>query len=286
MVSLNNLTPAPGSTKKPTRVGRGIGSGKGKTCGRGHKGQKSRSGVGGLAKGFEGGQMPLQRRLPKFGFSSRIQGFSASVRVGELNNIGAKVITLEELKKNGIVNKHIRQVKVFASGEVTKALRVEGLKISKGAKELITQKGGSFVEPDQKPNKKIRGKNAKRLAQESSTASPAPKSGKDSSTENKDVKAKSGTQKATKAKTENTAKDKKEVDPADSKKAKEVAQTDTNKKEVDPADSKKAKEVAQTDTNKKEVDPADSKKAKESAQTDTNKKESEKKDAAETTDNS
>lgn len=155
MTFLNNISPPPGSTKKPTRVGRGIGSGKGKTCGRGHKGQKSRAGVGGISKGFEGGQMPLQRRLPKFGFNSRISQFSASIGLNDLNKVDGDVISIDKLKEHGIINKHIRQVKVYASGEVTKALKLEGLSVSKGVGKLISAKGGSVAKIEEQPKQKL-----------------------------------------------------------------------------------------------------------------------------------
>ncbi len=138
---LNSLSPGPRS--KPIRVGRGIGSGKGKTSGRGHKGQKSRSGGGGIRKGFEGGQMPLQRRLPKFGFSSRIGRFSASVRLSELNKVDGNSVSITTLKDAGIINKHIIQVKVFLSGSLDKKVNLEGISVSAGAAKAISDKGGS-----------------------------------------------------------------------------------------------------------------------------------------------
>ncbi len=149
MVFLNNLAPGAGSTKNPIRVGRGIGSGKGKTCGRGHKGQKSRSGVGGITKGFEGGQMPLQRRLPKFGFTSRKSQFAAEVRLGELNKVPGGIIDLLNLKENGIIRKDVLQVKIFLSGEIDKAVTIKSgaVRITKGAKEAVIKKGGIVEEP-------------------------------------------------------------------------------------------------------------------------------------------
>ena len=149
MVFLNNLAPRAGATKNPIRVGRGIGSGKGKTCGRGHKGQKSRSGVGGITKGFEGGQMPLQRRLPKFGFTSRKSQFAAQVRLGELNKVPGGIIDLLNLKENGIIRKDVLQVKIFLSGEIDKAVTIKSgaVRITKGAKEAVIKKGGIVEEP-------------------------------------------------------------------------------------------------------------------------------------------
>lgn len=138
---LNTLKPAPGSTKTSKRVGRGIGSGLGKTCGRGHKGQKSRSG-GKPMVGFEGGQMPLQRRLPKFGFTARKSRFSAEVRLHELAKVGAETIDLAALIAANIVPAHTRQAKVMLSGEIDKAVNLKGIKVSKGAREAIEKAGG------------------------------------------------------------------------------------------------------------------------------------------------
>ncbi len=142
---LNTLSPAPGSKKSSKRVGRGIGSGYGKTAGRGHKGQKSRSG-GSVKPGFEGGQMPLQKRLPKYGFSSRIARTTAQIRVGELNNIDAEVIDLEALKAADLVKQDVLRARVFLSGELTKAVTVKGLAVTKGAREAIEKAGGKIEE--------------------------------------------------------------------------------------------------------------------------------------------
>lgn len=144
---LNTLSPAPGSTKARRRVGRGIGSGSGKTCGTGHKGQKSRSG-GTVRPGFEGGQMPLQRRLPKYGFSSRISRVTAEVRTSELASVTAEVIDLAALREAGLVTSVIRRVKVMLSGEVTKPLTVKGLRVSAGARAAIEAAGGKVIEDD------------------------------------------------------------------------------------------------------------------------------------------
>jgi len=142
---LNSLAPAPGSKPSRKRVGRGIGSGLGKTGGRGHKGQKSRSG-GRVRPGFEGGQMPLQKRMPKYGFSSRVGRVSDQLRLSELNNIEADVIDLEAIKSAGLVGKHILNVKVFLQGEITKAVKLKGIRVSKGAKEAIEAAGGTVEE--------------------------------------------------------------------------------------------------------------------------------------------
>lgn len=137
---LNSLSPAPGSKPSEKRVGRGIGSGLGKTCGRGHKGQKSRSG-GGVKPGFEGGQMPIQRRVPKFGFTSRKSLVSAEVRLSELNAVGDEV-TLDSLKNAGVINKGVKFAKIVKSGEVTAAVTVKGIGATKGAREAIEAAGG------------------------------------------------------------------------------------------------------------------------------------------------
>jgi large subunit ribosomal protein L15 len=141
LMRLNNIKPADGHKHRVRRVGRGIGSGLGKTCGRGHKGQKSRSG-GSVRPGFEGGQMPLQKRLPKYGFTSRIGRVSDQIRVGELANIESDVIDLAAIKAAGLVNSNILQVKVFLQGEINKAVTVKGLRVSAGARAAIEAAGG------------------------------------------------------------------------------------------------------------------------------------------------
>lgn len=142
---LNTLKPAAGSTKTAKRVGRGIGSGLGKTAGRGHKGQKSRSG-GKPMIGFEGGQMPLQRRLPKFGFTARKSRFSAEVRLHELASMDADVVELSTLITANVVPSNTRQAKVFLSGEINKAVTLKGIKATKGAKAAIEAAGGKVEE--------------------------------------------------------------------------------------------------------------------------------------------
>ena len=141
---LNSLKPAQGSKKAGKRVGRGIGSGLGKTCGRGHKGQKSRSG-GKVMIGFEGGQMPLQKRLPKIGFSSRVSIVTDEIRLHELNRFD-DVVDLDTLKKANLVTKNIKRVKVFASGEITKAITLKGIAVTKGARAAIEAAGGKIEE--------------------------------------------------------------------------------------------------------------------------------------------
>ena len=144
-MDLSNLTPATGSVKKGKRIGRGQGSGRGGTSTRGHNGQKSRSGYS-RKKGFEGGQMPLQMRLPKYGFSSRIGRVSAEVRTSELNKLDAKVITIEVLRKANLVTAGIKRAKVMLSGDVTKAVTLEGIGATKGARAAIEAAGGKVID--------------------------------------------------------------------------------------------------------------------------------------------
>ena len=137
----NQLCPAKGATKNRRRVCRGMGSGLGKTGGRGHKGQKSRSG-GKVAVGFEGGQNPMYKRLPKRGFISRKSFYSAQIRLSELNIIKEVNVTIEVLKSNGLINKHVLHAKVFLSGKITKAVNLVGIKASAGALKAIEKAGG------------------------------------------------------------------------------------------------------------------------------------------------
>jgi large subunit ribosomal protein L15 len=142
-MKLNDLRPDPGSRPSAKRVGRGIGSGLGKTCGRGHKGQKARA--GGFHKvGFEGGQMPLQRRLPKVGFRSRTAPDKAEVRLNELNLVEGDVVDLEALKAAGVLNRAVKTAKIIASGEVSRALTIRGLGVTKGARAAIEAAGGTI----------------------------------------------------------------------------------------------------------------------------------------------
>ena len=144
-MKLNTLQPANGSRPARTRVGRGIGSGLGKTAGRGHKGQKSRA--GGFHKvGFEGGQMPLQRRLPKMGFVSRIGARTAEVRLDELAKVEGDVISLASLKAANVIPARTLQAKVILSGKVEKAFTIQGLGVTKGAKTAIEAAGGKIEE--------------------------------------------------------------------------------------------------------------------------------------------
>lgn len=140
---LNSLQPAPGAKSDRKRVGRGIGSGLGKTCGRGHKGQSSRAG-GGVKAGFEGGQMPLQRRLPKSGFVSRVGRFVAEVRLSELAAVNADVVDLAALKSADVIGENIRRAKVIASGTISKSVTLRGLGVTKGARAAIEAAGGTI----------------------------------------------------------------------------------------------------------------------------------------------
>ncbi len=142
---LNELAPAQGAKKKAFRRGRGIGSGLGKTGGRGVKGQKSRTGSS-IPAGFEGGQMPLFRRVPKFGFTSKMAMTTAEVRLSELNKIKGDVVSVETLKEANIIRHDMKRARIILSGEVTKAYTFKGVKVTKGAKQAIETAGGSVEE--------------------------------------------------------------------------------------------------------------------------------------------
>jgi len=145
MMKLNELQAAEGSRKPKKRLGRGIGSGLGKTSGKGHKGQKARS--GGYHKvGFEGGQMPLQRRLPKFGFTSRKSLKRAEIRLSELNKLEESNVDLLTLRAAGLIGANIEFVKIIASGKLEKTLHIKGLPVTKGALEAIEAAGGKVEE--------------------------------------------------------------------------------------------------------------------------------------------
>ena len=155
---LNQIAPNPGSKTTRKRVGRGIGSGFGKTAGRGHKGQKSRS--GGFHKvGFEGGQMPLHRRLPKRGFTAPFGKFTEQIRLSEIDGlklIGDEKITISVLKKLGLVNSLTRRVKVFLSGSINKTVHLEGIAVTPKVKDAIESAGGSVSLPTvEKKSKKL-----------------------------------------------------------------------------------------------------------------------------------
>ena len=138
---LNTLSPAPGSTHYPKRVGRGIGSGLGKTSTRGHKGHKARK-SGHVRPGFEGGQMPLQKRLPKFGFYSRIGSTTAEVRTSELNKLEGNLVNIETLEKANLIDRSVARARIMLSGDVSRSFTVEGVVVTKGAKAAIEAAGG------------------------------------------------------------------------------------------------------------------------------------------------
>lgn len=143
-MELNSIKPAEGSKHAKRRVGRGIGSGLGKTAGRGHKGQKSRS--GGYHKvGYEGGQMPLQRRLPKRGFKSHLLKFNAEVTLSALEQLGLAEVDLAALKQAGLVGEIAKVVKIIKSGEISKAVKLNGIGATAGAKAAIEAAGGSIA---------------------------------------------------------------------------------------------------------------------------------------------
>lgn len=142
---LNTLSPAEGSKHASKRVGRGIGSGLGKTATRGVKGQKSRSG-GGVRRGFEGGQMPLYRRLPKFGFTSRKSLVTAEIRLSDLMKVDGDVVDLNSLKAANVINVQIEYAKIMLSGEISKPVTIKGLRVTKGAKAAIEAAGGKIEE--------------------------------------------------------------------------------------------------------------------------------------------
>ncbi len=139
-----------GTSKNRKRVGRGIGSGTGKTAGRGHKGQKSRSG-GSIARGFEGGQMPLQQRIPKFGFSSRVNRGSKKINLKNISTM--KEVNLDTLKANRIISKATRKVKIFGIYELSQPLNITGIDVTKGAKKSIEKAGGTITPIEVKPTK-------------------------------------------------------------------------------------------------------------------------------------
>lgn len=144
-MELNTIKPGEGAKKVARRVGRGIGSGLGKTCGRGHKGQHSRA--GGFHKvGFEGGQMPLQRRLPKRGFKSMTKADTARIRTSELVGLASEVIDLLALKEAKLVSGKVKAAKVYLSGNLTEKVKVQGLLLTKGARSAIEAAGGQVVE--------------------------------------------------------------------------------------------------------------------------------------------
>jgi len=144
---LNTISPAEGAKKSAKRVGRGIGSGLGKTAGRGHKGQKARA--GGFHKvGFEGGQMPIQRRLPKVGFTSHKARYTAEIRLNELEKVDGGVVTVDSLIDANVISGDIKYAKVILSGAITKPVTVKGLGVTKGARAAIEAAGGKIEAPE------------------------------------------------------------------------------------------------------------------------------------------
>ena len=141
VMRLNTLSPADGSRPNAKRVGRGIGSGLGKTAGRGHKVQKARSG-GSVRPGFEGGQMPLQKRLPKYGFTSRVGMKTAEIRLGDLAKVVGDEISIETLKDADLLRNDMLRARIFLAGTIDRAVTVKGLGVSKGARAAIEQAGG------------------------------------------------------------------------------------------------------------------------------------------------
>lgn len=142
-MNLNSLRPAPGSKTKAKRVGRGIGSGKGKTCGRGHKGQRARA--GGFHKvGFEGGQMPLQRRIPKSGFRSKKSRITDEIRLSDLAKIEADVVDMTALQSAGLITSNVKHVKLIASGKCERAVTIRGILVTAGARKAIEDLGGKI----------------------------------------------------------------------------------------------------------------------------------------------
>jgi large subunit ribosomal protein L15 len=140
-MQLNQLKPGPGSKKPKVRVGRGAGSGLGKTCGRGQKGQGSRK-SGGVRPGFEGGQMPLQMRVPKFGFRSKLALDTAEVRLGELAKVGGDVIDLAALQAADVLSRNVKRARIMLSGSIDRAVTVKGIKVTRGARAAIEAAGG------------------------------------------------------------------------------------------------------------------------------------------------
>jgi large subunit ribosomal protein L15 len=188
-MKLNVLKPAPGANRARRRVGRGIGSGLGKTAGRGHKGQRARS--GGYHKvGFEGGQMPLQRRLPKRGFVSRMRDDTAEVRLADLDRVKSDSVDLAALKEAGVVPRIAKQAKVILAGTLTRKLALKGIAVSKGAKAAIEAAGGSVEVPEVKlaEGKKAERKKA-HVAQAKARAEAPPEADKQSAAGNKPAKA-------------------------------------------------------------------------------------------------
>jgi len=204
-MKLNALHPASGSNRARRRVGRGIGSGLGKTAGRGHKGQRARS--GGFHKvGFEGGQMPLQRRLPKRGFESRTRDDTAEVRLADLDRVKADTVDIGALKAAGIVPRIASRAKVILAGTLRRKLTLKGLAVSKGARAAIEAAGGSIEAPEAKP---AEGKRAERrkayIEQAKARAESRTDADKQANAGDKPIKAKKKAKDEPKAETKSKA---------------------------------------------------------------------------------
>ena len=187
---LNTLKPAPGAHRLPKRVGRGVGSGKGKTAGRGHKGQSSRSG-GGVRPGFEGGQQPLQLRLPKFGFNSAKARRTAEVTLSEVSGMETDVITVKSLMEAKIIKRSMKRARVILSGKISRAVTLEGVHATKGARAAIEAAGGK-VAAAAKPKPAPKAKAAPKSKSESKTPAKAKSGGKAPAKAPAKTKAKSG----------------------------------------------------------------------------------------------
>lgn len=155
-LGLNTLSPSPGSRRPRRRVGRGTGSGFGKTAGRGHKGQRSRAGEGRRPR-FEGGQTPLHRRIPKFGFHSRVGRFVAQLRLDALNKVQEETIDLSVLKSAGLVRRDMKRARVFLAGTLERAVHLQGIAVTKGARAAIEAAGGTVKDPAQKHSETANG---------------------------------------------------------------------------------------------------------------------------------
>ncbi len=252
-MKLNQLAPAQGSTKAPKRVGRGIGSGRGKTSGRGHKGQKSRSG-GKIAPGFEGGQMPLQMRLPKFGFTSRVGRVTAQVRTAELNRIDAEVIDLTALRSANLIKADTQRVKVMLSGEVTKAVTLKGIAVTKGARAAIEAAGGKVdAQPTKQQEKqkkqqsqqkqKLQEQQRRQKQQESQEAEEAQEAQQESQKAEEAQEAQEESQKAQQGQQENQqAQEAQEEGQQESQKAQDAQQESEQNQQQNQQDDKQDNE--------------------------------------------
>ena len=226
-MKLNELHPVPGAKKRRKRVGRGVGSGVGKTCGRGQKGQKSRSGAK-VRPWFEGGQLPLQMRVPKFGFRSRIGMTTAEVRLGELRKVAGDVADLAALKAANVVSRNTKRARVMLSGTIDRPLTVRGLKVTPGAVAAIEAAGGTVEVPvDTKPGRRGRAKT--RTAADTTVASMAsvePEVATETEAAAESETATEQAEAATPAEAETPADDATAVEPTDTEAAEAAPETD------------------------------------------------------------